>query len=466
MGKGIKKIKKVSSNNPFVTFCKILSTYKNEEGYNDISNYMDFEQEKKINEMLEKMHMSHHLLNQIAPDTYEFNPFHFSAYKKSETATHGNIKGTMKNYVCKELNKVYKAISKGYEDKQAKIKKLAYKLSGNKEKVESKQYDLIPLDFSHYGTNSIYEDYLKFENFRWLLDKITHDSKSTDPNDYINEEYMISNDCYMSLIHGGFDRLLEKLTLTDAEYINKDYHLSTLTSVFPPIESMLDFRMVTYANQLKWLMCRILDPFKTAFDYIMKEVPNDVTIRGKTKPTICILDDNEIKTGTKYNRNVDEVMNAIKEDDNLKELFDTNNAGYTNLKMNAAIKLVLVIMAYIWGVNSTFLLGENTHPKLFEGVTGLDFRNEHIRMKILKLVDDEVFNLNDDNTRRKICQILIQGISCRDDVIQSICDEYNLNRNALEGRMQNIFKNTEKEEAMTSMEFKRTLPNYDNFLKF
>lgn len=120
----------------------------------------------------------------------------------------------------------------------------------------------------------------------------------------------------------------------------------------------------------------------------------------------------------------------------------------------------ITVMGYIYGANSTFLLGIDTNPVLFEGVSGLSFRSEHTRMKLIKLVLDGTITDSEDIEKIKI--LLLRPL--KTDLLTEICDKYQFKIESLIGKYQPL---REGEEALTSIQFrekiKDTIPQHEIF---
>jgi len=123
--------------------------------------------------------------------------------------------------------------------------------------------------------------------------------------------------------------------------------------------------------------------------------------------------------------------------------------------------LFFTIVGYLLGFNSTFLEGKNVHPILFNGVGGVDFRVEHIRMKLMWLYDNESFDI--DN---KVIYDLIVDPYKDIDKLKSFCDTYKVNIKALQGIPQNLIvdENYTKDTTWSTMKFKSILRNSDKFI--
>lgn len=120
----------------------------------------------------------------------------------------------------------------------------------------------------------------------------------------------------------------------------------------------------------------------------------------------------------------------------------------------------ITVMGYIYGANSTFLLGIDTNPVLFEGVSGLNFRSEHVRMKLIKFVLDGVITDSDDI--EKIKTLILRPL--KTDFLTDICKKYDFNIDHIIGKYQPL---REGEPLLTSLEFrekiKDTFPQHEIF---
>lgn len=110
----------------------------------------------------------------------------------------------------------------------------------------------------------------------------------------------------------------------------------------------------------------------------------------------------------------------------------------------------ITVMGYIYGANSTFLLGIDTNPVLFEGVAGLSFRSEHTRMKLIKLVLDGTITDSEDIEKIKI--LLLRPL--KTDLLTEICDKYQFKVESLVGKYQPL---RDGEEALTSLQFREKI---------
>ena len=120
--------------------------------------------------------------------------------------------------------------------------------------------------------------------------------------------------------------------------------------------------------------------------------------------------------------------------------------------------LFFTIVGYLLGFNSTFLEGKNVHPLLFNGVGGVDFRVEHIRMKLIWLYENKTSDM--DN---KVLYDLIVDPYKDLDKLKSFCDTYKINIKALQGMPQNLIVD-DKDTTWSTMRFKRILRNSNMFI--
>ena len=134
---------------------------------------------------------------------------------------------------------------------------------------------------------------------------------------------------------------------------------------------------------------------------------------------------------------------------------------YSVDKITPEWSLFFAIVGYLLGFNSTFLEGKNVHPLLFNGIGGVDFRVEHIRMKLIWLYENESFDI--DN---KVIYDLIVDPYKDIDKLKSFCDTYKINIKALQGMPQALIDENyvDKDTTWSTMKFKRILRNSDMFI--
>ena len=133
------------------------------------------------------------------------------------------------------------------------------------------------------------------------------------------------------------------------------------------------------------------------------------------------------------------------------------------------VKLVLIIIGYVYGINSNALLCETNKMSLLEEVTGELWQEEHLRYKMLWLYESGVFTdlyKEDLDELTKFKNVLIHaplnkfGLVYQD--LEYFCTKYNLNIDAMTGKYLPI---REDIPSMTSLEFKNKLRFKEIFLK-
>ena len=135
---------------------------------------------------------------------------------------------------------------------------------------------------------------------------------------------------------------------------------------------------------------------------------------------------------------------------------------------HSALTFLCILIAYLYGVNTTFLLGSSDSPCLFVDVTGSNFQEEHIRMKLLKLyesgyitdlyktdkeIDRFLYNLNKAPTNNL-------ALGYRD--LLYFVEKYGFSLDALTGKYKPI---RDDMPAVSTMELKESLRYYDQFIK-
>lgn len=120
--------------------------------------------------------------------------------------------------------------------------------------------------------------------------------------------------------------------------------------------------------------------------------------------------------------------------------------------------LIAVIMGYILGFNTTFLEGFSRVVYLFRGITGEDFSKEHVRTKLLYLVDEGILPITDE-----LITLLITPYGFSPLLLHRVCGPYNINTKAVLGMYQELFIGDE-ESMWATGEFKKMLKHHDIFL--
>lgn len=217
-----------------------------------------------------------------------------------------------------------------------------------------------------------------------------------------------------------------------------------------PIPGMLNTSMLHekllsnhFLNYVKMLNVKLLDSF------LEDESVGEDTI-GKTFIRWCFWI---------YKADYEEHIKIVAE-----EHLNVKDENIINLMEYDKDRTILFsIMSYIMGINSTYLEGDDSNISLFEGVGGENFRKEHIRMKLLHLIDTGVIDLQEKNNLTLVRNILFKPIICH-NAITDICDQYGINRRALTGMYQPLMLNDEK-TMYNTISFKKMLKYHDNFIK-
>lgn len=133
------------------------------------------------------------------------------------------------------------------------------------------------------------------------------------------------------------------------------------------------------------------------------------------------------------------------------------------------VKLVLIIIGYVYGINSNALFSKTNRMSLLEEISGEIWQEEHVRYKMLWLYENGVFtDLFRDGLDEisKFKNVLIYAPLNKYRImyadLQYFCDKYNLNIEAITGKYLPINDNI---PAMTSLELKEKLRFHDVFLK-
>lgn len=149
----------------------------------------------------------------------------------------------------------------------------------------------------------------------------------------------------------------------------------------------------------------------------------------------------------------------------LSEMIDT---GIPITKMDM-VKLVLIMVGYVYGINSNALLCNTNKMSLLEEVTGEQWQEEHVRYKMLWLYESGIFTdlFRDDlDEVSKFIKVLIYAPlnKFREGYkeLEYFCNKYNLNIEAITGKYLPINDNI---PAITSLELKEKLRFHDVFLK-
>lgn len=119
--------------------------------------------------------------------------------------------------------------------------------------------------------------------------------------------------------------------------------------------------------------------------------------------------------------------------------------------------LIAVIMAYILGLNSTFLEGVDDIVYMFRGTTGGTFAKEHTRFKLLYLYDLGVIPM---------CDELIFCLVSPDEKpynMVNLCNRHGVNSKAVMGMYQPLFV-SDPESLYATGDFKRMLKHHHLFL--
>lgn len=132
------------------------------------------------------------------------------------------------------------------------------------------------------------------------------------------------------------------------------------------------------------------------------------------------------------------------------------------------VKLVLVIIGYVYGINSNALLGETNKMTMLEEVTGDQWREENVRYKILWLYELGIFSdlyKEDLDEVDKFKNILINAPLNKYNPLykdlEYFCNKYDLKIDAITGKYLPINNNI---PAMSVAEFKDKLRFHDIFL--
>lgn len=218
-----------------------------------------------------------------------------------------------------------------------------------------------------------------------------------------------------------------------------------------------------YGNMpLKYLACRIIYDDSKYWDPDYNEEDLDIDVSGfvaKFKEAIHWDQD-------EYDK-LHKLIRALNEDEFFNTLDYLIKAEIPADTYNM-VRLVLFIVAYVYGVNTNFLLCNTSEMVLFERLSGEYWQEEHLRFKMLWLYDSGVFTdlYKEDNELTKFKNILIYAPLNKYRVnypdLEYFCNKYNLNIDAMTGKFLPL---REDIPAMSSMEFKDQLRFKDYFLK-
>ena len=349
-------------------------------------------------EVIDTLHLSSHTLDYL----------YSRAYDRVNRTSASN---TQIKELSLALEKSYDNMVHGFTDRIYKLKKMADQIKENKSKKENeanrkrltssngKIHELTPLDFS----NPKYDDTeWRYENFRWFIDKL--------------DEFTY---------YDGRDQML---FATGSILIKQLPYYSNLRTV----SYAGSFEMNNHNHKInKDNMCKIvrasgkvsqIDPVETLMSYDLSRIINRYIEYDKT-----------FTVGNK-------------------------SYGFTKSDFEVFFPILCTFMAYHHGANSTFLEGKDTHPKLFEGITGLNFQTEHARMKLLSLIEHGKLSIEDNPDLMDILTNPIQN----EDLLQKLCDKYNYNIRYFKGLYVEL---NEGSKPISTMEFKAQMDHFDEFVK-
>ena len=135
----------------------------------------------------------------------------------------------------------------------------------------------------------------------------------------------------------------------------------------------------------------------------------------------------------------------------------------TNYEMDDKFKMLCIILGYCLGVNTTFLLGDNTNPVLFEGIVGSDFRVEHCRMKLLHYWDTGVFEIED---KKKFMRVLLNPIDIMnptEEWISNLCKKKEMDPAFISGKYVPAWINR-ADTLITTPQFKADMKYSSDFI--
>lgn len=270
----------------------------------------------------------------------------------------------------KHLNKIYTAMERGWTDKIEKMRKLAASVS-SKGEMKKLSNDGKTHEVLPLNLEKEKEDSLfKLESFRYVIGEMEKKIE-----DETNPDRVLFN---VDLIPSSEDK---------DDYIYKD---------IPDIPGGILVQRLINLYHIDQYMDYFFDDWKF----------NDCDAHR----TITIM----------IQRKID--MNN----------FQSNT--YTAYEMDDKFKIFCILLGYCLGVNTTFILGDNTNPVLFEGIVGSDFRVEHCRMKLLHYWDTGVFNIED---KKKFIRVLLNPIDIfnpSEEWISSLCKEKEMDPAFISGK--------------------------------
>ena len=350
-------------------------------------------------EVIDTLHLSSHTLDYLYT-------------RADDRVNRTSVSNTQVKELSLALEKSYDNMVHGFTDRIYKLKKMADQIKENKSKKENeanrkrltssngKIHELTPLDFS----NPKYDDFeWRYENFRWFIDKL--------------DEFTYYN---------GGDQIL---FATGSILIKQLPYYSNLRQV----SYAGSFEMHDHNHKInKDNMCKI------------------VRVSGK----ISQIDPVETLMSYDLNR----IINRYIEYDKTFTVGGKKVYGFVKSDFEAFFPILCTFIAYHHGVNSTFLEGKDTHPKLFEGITGLNFQTEHARMKLLSLIEHGKLSIEDNPDLMDILTDPIQN----EDLLQKLCDKYNYNIRYFKGLYVEL---KEGSKPISTMEFKAQMDHFDEFVK-
>lgn len=140
------------------------------------------------------------------------------------------------------------------------------------------------------------------------------------------------------------------------------------------------------------------------------------------------------------------------------------SGSYTDYEMNDEFKIFCIILGYCLGVNTTFLLGDNPNPILFDGIVGQDFRIEHIRMKLLHYWDTGVFNIEDKEKFKRTLLNPTDIFKDSENYIERLCKEKEMDPRAISGMYVPTWLNRPS-TLITTPDFKADMRFSSDFIK-
>ena len=171
---------------------------------------------------------------------------------------------------------------------------------------------------------------------------------------------------------------------------------------------------------------------------------------------------------------LDNKLSLLVDSFNSKFMAYTNILSFTDLYKHKdirfsdyTIKFFYILIAYLYGVNSSFLIGESNHPQLFVDVTGESFQKEHLRMKLLYLYENGYITdlYKTDGEIDKLFDVLIDAPVQRNnptyESLQYFCTKYEFDKDAMTGKYKQI---REDIPLVPTIEFKGLLKYFNNYI--